>query len=796
MTPACPFAPALPYHQTMKTGIKPPFSPSWTLLAFAALWIAAATPRVALAGKGVAPHAPAAAPLSVDDLSPQYRTPAAQAAAERAGAGDWAGARTALLALAADGRLPEQPERLRFLLGMACLKTGDLIGAAAVLDGLEGELPLLADRILWMRGTALAGLGRAAEAAEAFARVPETSLLAAQARDARADALLAAGNAAEAAGLLQKALAVTGDAGLAHRLAGALQAAGDKAGAERALRTAFDRASSSGRRALRAALEALGADLPPPNGEADALEAARDLLDAQRSEEAVKAAGALLESADPTVRCEARKIRAGALSKLRRHPEALVDYRGALSVCQDTTDLARLLFNATRSAYRAGETSEGDRTANRLAAEFPTATFNDDVAVMRARQAIGRGDAGSADALLLASIRAWPTGDMANESRWLLAWAAWTSGDRALAAQRCRDGRKDAGDDPDYGSRFAYWEARALQKAGRRKEADAAFASTASSYPMTFYAVLALDRLASLRRSTPEDVLKEVTVGAARPGPFFTPSSPSALEEGPAARILWLARTGLPDLARDEAIATADRDGDAGWLAAMLLDAAGLYTRSHRTAAAQLKAMGAFWPDARTAGYMRLAWPRPFKDIVERAARESAVDPMLIWAVMRQESAFVTGVESRANAIGLMQLILPTARSMAKVLRLEATPETLRRPEVNVRLGAAYLSRLIRDLHETLLAIPGYNAGGGAIARKLTELPGAPLDEVVESIGATETRDYARKVFENWSAYRWLYATGKDRLPRVSFDRGKAEKAAKPAKPAKPSKASRGTRRR
>ncbi len=773
---------------------------AWTLLAALAFCIASASPREAAAGKGAALPAP---PLSMEDLAPAYKTAGARAAAERASEGDWVGAREALLGLAADGRLPEQPERLRFLLGLACLKTGDMIGAEAVLDRLDADLPLLADRVLWIRGTALAGLGRSAEAAEAFARVPDASLLAIQARDARAEALLTAGRASDAAEVLRKAAAAIGDSGIAGRLASALQAAGDKAGAERVLREAFDRASSSGRRALRSALENLGAAVPPPTADADALETARDLLEAQRSDEAVKAAGALLDSADPQVRCEARRIRAGALTKLRRHAEALVDYRGALSTCEGATDMARLLFNAVRSAYRAGEMAEGDHYAERLAGEFPSATFNDDVAVMRARQAIGRGDQKAAEAILQASILAWPNGDMANESRWLMAWAAWTGGDRALAAQRCRDGRKAAGDDADYGSRFAYWEARALQKAGRRKDAEAAFESTARAYPMTFYAVLALDRLAALRKSTPEAVLKEATAGATPPGPFFTPSSPKALEEGPAARILWLARTGLPDLARDEAIASADRDADAGWLAAMMLDAAGVYTRSHRAAATLLKTMGAFWPDARTAGYQRLAWPRPFKDIVERAARESAVDPMLIWAVMRQESAFVTGIESHANAIGLMQLILPTARSMAKALHVEATPDTLRRPEINVRLGAAYLSRLVKDLHEPLLAIPGYNAGGGAVERKLAEMPGVPLDELVESIGATETRDYARRVYENWAAYRWLYAGGKDRLPRVKFERGKgadagpkassktaasrpASKGARPAKATKP----------
>ena len=139
------------------------------------------------------------------------------------------------------------------------------------------------------------------------------------------------------------------------------------------------------------------------------------------------------------------------------------------------------------------------------------------------------------------------------------------------------------------------------------------------------------------------------------------------------------------------------------------------------------------------------------------ASRESGVSSHLIYGVMREESAFVAGIESHANAMGLMQLILPTAKAMGRKLGIEATPETLRRPEVNIRLGASFLSDLLKRFKEPLLAIPGYNAGGGAIGRWLKENPGALLDEFVEGIGATETRDYARKVFESYAAYTFLY---------------------------------------
>jgi len=76
----------------------------------------------------------------------------------------------------------------------------------------------------------------------------------------------------------------------------------------------------------------------------------------------------------------------------------------------------------------------------------------------------------------------------------------------------------------------------------------------------------------------------------------------------------------------------------------------------------------------------------------------------------------------------------------------------------------------MRRFGEPMLAIPGYNAGGGAISKWLSGNPGVPLDEFVEEIGAEETREYARKVYGSYAAYSLLYGKGADRFPVVRFD--------------------------
>ncbi|HOU54717.1 MAG TPA: transglycosylase SLT domain-containing protein [Myxococcota bacterium] len=695
------------------------------------------------------------------DLQPTFRNPQAAQAARAAAAGDWETTRSILLDLSARGPLPEAPERLRFLLGAACVQVQDAICASSVLENLEREVPLVADRVAWMRAQALLGLDRASEAADLLARFPADSLKAKEADDLRLEALWRAGRRDEAEQLLRSR--ATEDAAAATRLSEILRERGDRAGALEVLQKAWNRLSFPGRRTLEEAWKALGA-APPATPPPSALDRAQALLDAQRSQETLEAVRPLIQ--DPATRCEALRIRAQALGKLRRHPEAWQDWKTLLDQCSGRYDVPRTLYQAARSAWRAGQGAEGDRLADRLAREVPDSTLNDDLAVARGRQALAAGRHGEARRLLRDSLARWPDGDMALESRWLLAWSLWTSGELPEMVRLCQESETRAARDPEMAARFAYWRARALQKTRHAREAEAAYQIAAERYPLTFYAFLALGRLADQRKTSPDQVLRQIPTTRSRPGPFLT------LQESPIPggiqRALWLLQTGLASWALEELQAASDASTDAVWLAAWVLERQDAWTQSHRLADRVLSA-SPFWPDAATARYVQLAFPRPYRSLVEAAARESRIDPMLIWAVMRAESAFSPRAESWANALGLMQLILPTARSMGKRLGIPAGREDVLRPEVNIRLGAAYLSQLLQSLKEPLLAIPGYNAGGGAIRQKRKEIPHAQVDEFVESIGANETRDYARKVFRNWAIYRLVHGEARQRLPRVRF---------------------------
>lgn len=166
-------------------------------------------------------------------------------------------------------------------------------------------------------------------------------------------------------------------------------------------------------------------------------------------------------------------------------------------------------------------------------------------------------------------------------------------------------------------------------------------------------------------------------------------------------------------------------------------------------------------PEANSLWQSHCAYPRPYLALVQKAAEDSRVRPAFIFGVMRQESAFRPEVVSSAEAVGLMQLIPPTAARVAEELAWPEAPKSLTLPAVNLRLGAHYLGKLSRMFRErSELAAAAYNAGPLSVATWLRGSPGLPLDLFLAKIPYEETRTYVHRVIGNTA--RYLYLEGVD----------------------------------
>jgi hypothetical protein len=185
----------------------------------------------------------------------------------------------------------------------------------------------------------------------------------------------------------------------------------------------------------------------------------------------------------------------------------------------------------------------------------------------------------------------------------------------------------------------------------------------------------------------------------------------------------------------------------------------------------------------------RIQYPLAPEFLADCDRPRSGLDPLVLHAIIRQESRFQPDVLSPAGAVGLMQLMPRTA---AEAARREKVPKPgrkdLLRPALNVRLGAAYLSRLVKGYGgDYFRAVAAYNAGEAAVAHWWEGSNGDPAS-FLERVNFHETRFYLRRVFLNLLQYYRIYRPEMFAryFPKPPAGGKKADDAAPPPPPSGP----------
>jgi len=151
-------------------------------------------------------------------------------------------------------------------------------------------------------------------------------------------------------------------------------------------------------------------------------------------------------------------------------------------------------------------------------------------------------------------------------------------------------------------------------------------------------------------------------------------------------------------------------------------------------------------------------YPLYYEDMIKERALEYEIDPLLVLAMIREESRFNTWNESVAGARGLMQIIFSTGEWIAQKVNLgEFNDEMLFDPKINIDLGCWYINYLEeRFSNDSILVISGYNAGPGTTSKWLEKYDRTDLDNFVENIPYSETREHIKKVMKSYQMYKRL----------------------------------------
>ena len=157
-----------------------------------------------------------------------------------------------------------------------------------------------------------------------------------------------------------------------------------------------------------------------------------------------------------------------------------------------------------------------------------------------------------------------------------------------------------------------------------------------------------------------------------------------------------------------------------------------------------------------TPTYSQSIYPFPFSDLILGGARDNNLNPILVTALVRQESRFEPDIRSVVGAVGLMQVMPATGEWISQ--QIDDTNYTLSKPEDNVKFGTWYLDYTHREFADnSLFAVASYNAGPGAVSSWVAEKEFANADEFVDIIPYPETKGYVESVFGGYWNYLRIY---------------------------------------
>jgi soluble lytic murein transglycosylase len=759
---------------------------------------------------------PAAPPIAEPTFDPRavelvLDAPALAAAKAALAAGNPGRAAALVQEAHANAKEPSRSE-LAFQLARLRGQSGDPLGAARAYDDVE-ESHALRPHARFLAGQVLLEAGKAADA---VARLREASTAefgaATDARAALAEALAKAGSFEEAKStwlaLLEQEDRAGRDASLV-RVSFVKALLAHPTDAHAALAVAHARAAerkpsvAAEARALEArALATLPFDERKRLGtqsDAEVVAKARSLANKKKprdAQEGLKLVAPLVASPAAPIACEALRAKGELLHAVGRRSEAALTLDAAFSKCKGMEAEPAALFAAGRALASVGLFAHAETRLSDLEARFSSHRLADNARGLRARTARSAGDAAKADALVLSMPDAYPTGDTVGDALFEHALALVEQGAYEKASVALAKGAGLPRKERAYSvsGRFSYWLGRAKLALGDRRAAKEAFARAISEHPLSVYMALSYSRLRELDEPEAARALAQAQERD-RADPFVLRRVPEM--DSPAfQRALELVRQGDAKLAKREfdslGVSARTAPREVAYAAALLLARVGTREPTAILQAATLpgaKSDAADWLDHYPEGAWRAAWeaayPRPFRDVVQAQAAAARLPESLVYAVMREESAFDPRAVSPAKAYGLMQLIVPTAKSMAAPLGLKVDARALQQPEVNITLGCRFLGFLRgRFADDVLLAIPAYNAGPGAPAKWLDRQPARELDLFVERIPYEETNLYTKRVLTSQLAYEALYgsldASEPLRLPQLASPaRAAASRASK-----------------
>jgi soluble lytic murein transglycosylase len=618
----------------------------------------------------------------------------------------------------------------------------------------------LADYVAYYLGDAYFRTAHNAEALSTLADFSKNfpdSLLIRDAHLVYANALLVEGRPQEAAALLEKDRSpVRSD--LEFAIGRAYEAAGDNEKAATAFRNLyFNLPNSSEADSAGAELRKLGV----PGSLAERRIRADLLYKAKHYEEAAHDYRDLAQEVSPPERPEVQLALAGALEKSDRSRDArqLLTTMGVQTGAAEAERLY-LLSETQRS------TSDEDavqRTLNELRQFGPASPWLEQALLSAGNMYLLKRDYDRAIDYFRELQQRFPTGARASYAHWKAAWLSFRQGRTDEARQGFENQLAlypDSGEIPAA----LYWRARLAEEDNNSAMARAFYQKLSDRFCNYYYAELGRQRLHALpgppADEPPHYALLDRVPALSSVTKITAGDPPDDNLRVERARLL--SNGGLADLAVRELQAASQEGGT--WAPpemARVYQDLGRYDRGIEIMKHSTPNYFAIDITDLPRPYWEALFPKAYWSDLRKYSELNGLDPYLVASLIRQESEFNAQAISRANAVGLMQLLPKTGKSVAKQVRLKGySAPQLYTPAVNLELGTRYFKDMVDKYNGQFeYALAAYNAGSDRVGDWLGQGHYRDPQEFVESIPFTETREYVQAILRNAHVYRQLYGT-------------------------------------
>jgi soluble lytic murein transglycosylase len=395
---------------------------------------------------------------------------------------------------------------------------------------------------------------------------------------------------------------------------------------------------------------------------------------------------------------------------------------------------------------------------------YPTDSLADDALYLAARTLEEMKRYDEAIRYYQTYLSTYSRGEKVRDVLWNIGWLYYMKQDYAKAEEYFDRMTRDYRNKPEY-PQYLYWKARALERMGSSGEAVTIFRTVREKYIATYYGHLAGLRLRSLGvdvPATPRDDTFDESFWTRDFGKYDSFTSDTRITSH-LTRALELMTMNMDADAAAEIELVVDRcvgDPDLLVEVARLLRYSGDYYTPILMAARHFSHLFDQYRPGANDVYWQMRYPEGYKKEVERFSKEFGLDPSFVYAVIREESLFQPRVTSWAGAVGLMQIMPATGKTIAAQLGVDDfAVEDLKDCRTNVRFGIYYLSDLMKEFGgEKVYALCGYNAGPGNAHKWIKSRdPGMEMDEFIENIPFSETRAYVKRILNTESIYRAVY---------------------------------------